>query len=282
LTPALLILALLLIIPLANLVDISFRESIPGRAALQPGHSFATYIRALTDGFYLAVLVQTVAISAAVTITCVVLGFPLSYFLWRAPPNWKGILTLLVIAPLLISIVVRAYGWMIILGDRGLVNEFLLATGIVEHPVRIMFTDTAMFIGLVHVQFPFMVLSILTGLERINPTLLYAAETLGASRFRAVIEIALALALPGVITGTVLVFTLCMTAFVTPVLLGGSSSRMVTTLVYHQFSTAFNWPMGAALALILSAVSLALVSTFLVVIRTIPLVQRAESVGTRS
>ena len=279
LAPAFLVLVVLLVVPLGYLIEISFRENIPGRMVFQPDYSFVNYARALTDGFYLSVLGGTVMLSTAVTFVCALLGFPLAYFLWRAPAGYKGILTLLVIAPLLISIVVRAYGWMIILGDRGLVNQMLLWLGVIDDPIQIMFTNSAMFIGLVHVQFPFMVLSILAALERVDPTLVQAAETLGASRLRAIFEIVVSLALPGIITGTVLVFTLCMTAFVTPILLGGSSSQVMTTLVYNQFSTAFNWPMGSALAIVLSVVSLVLISVFLAGIRRIPVVQRAESVG---
>lgn len=282
LAPALIVLVVLLLFPLGYLTDISFKESIPGRMVFQPGYSLANYVRVLTDSFYLAVLGGTVAIAAAVTFVCALLGFPLAYFLWRTPPAYKGTLTLLIIAPLLVSVVVRAYGWMIILGDRGLINQMLLGLGAVESPIHIMFTSTAMFIGLVHVQFPFMVLSTLAALERVDPALVQAAETLGASRLRAITEVVAVLALPGIITGTVLVFTLSMTAFVTPILLGGSSSRVMTTLIYNEFSTAFNWPMGSALALILSVVSLLLVSGFLAGIRCIPLVKRTESVDRNS
>jgi len=281
LTPPIVVIVLLLLVPLWYLVDISFRENVPGRVTFLPGYSLANYIAALSDGFYLSVLGSTILLSLAVTLVCALLGFPLAYFLWRAPPSMKGILTLLVIAPLLISIVVRAYGWMVILGDQGLLNQALISMGLTGQPLRIMFTTTAMFIGLVHVQFPFMVLSILTGLERIDPLLVSAAETLGASRLRAVLEIVVVLAIPGIITGMMLVFTLCMTAFVTPILLGGSSSRMMTTLVYSQFNTAFNWPLGSALAIVLSVASLVLVSAFLMGARRIPLVRRAESAGSK-
>ncbi|HVT30556.1 MAG TPA: ABC transporter permease, partial [Lacipirellulaceae bacterium] len=201
-------------------------------------------------------LLRTLLLSFTVTVLCAALGFPLSYFLWRADPRWKGTLTLLVVAPVLISIVVRAYGWVVLLGDNGLLNQALVNLGIIGAPLQIMYTMAAVFIGLLHVQFPFMVLAILTALERIDPFLIDAAETLGASRFKAVTLIILPLSLPGLITGSILVFTLCMTAFVTPIFLGGSGAQVMTTLIYGQFTTAFNWPVGSALAVILAVVSL--------------------------
>ena len=277
--PAVAVIVLLLLVPLSYLADISFRENIPGRVIFAADRSIQNYILALTDTFYLSVLGQTIFMSAAATVVSVVLGFPLAYFLWRAPRSAKGLLTLLIVAPLLISIVVRAYGWMVILGDQGLLNQALISLGLIDRPIKIMFTSSAMFIGLVHVQFPFMVLSILTGLERIDAQLISAAETLGASRLRAVVEVVMPLAIPGIVTGMMLVFTLCMTAFVTPILLGGSSGKMMTTLIYSQFNTAFNWPLGSTLAIVLSIVSLLVVSVFLTLIRRIPLVRRAESVG---
>ncbi len=254
--PALFVLVVLFFAPLWQILDLSLREGVAGSTRLQPGHSLASYVRVLTDVYYLGVLARTVLLSLGVTATCVLLGFPLSYFLWRAEPRVKGLLTLLVVAPVLISIVVRAYGWIVLLGDNGLLNQLLVALGLVDTPLQIMYSPLAVFIGLLHVQFPFMVLSILAAMERIDPFLIAAAETLGASRLRAVVSVILPLAVPGIITGTILVFTLCMTAFVTPVFLGGSGTQVMTTLVYGQFTTAFNWPLGSALAVVLAAASL--------------------------
>jgi len=254
--PALLVLAALFFAPLFHILDLSFREGISGSIRIKPGHSLASYIRAVTDFYYAGVLIRTLLLSLAVTAACAVLGFPLSYFLWRADPRWKGILTLLVVAPVLVSIVVRAYGWIVLIGDNGLLNQVLMALGMIDAPLQIMYSMLAVFIGLMHVQFPFMVLSVLAAMERIDPFLIDAAETLGASRLSAVILIVLPLAVPGIATGTILVFTLCMTAFVTPAFLGGGSTQVMTTLVYGQFTTAFDWPLGSALAVILAVVSL--------------------------
>jgi putative spermidine/putrescine transport system permease protein len=257
LLPAGLLVAALLAAPLIYLLSFSIHQSLPGRMALQPGLTLLNYSRILTDSYYLGVTVRTLSLSLSATVTCVLLGFPMAYFLWRAPARWKGPLTLLVVAPLLISIVVRSYGWMIILGDSGLLNSALRAVGAIDAPLEIMFTSTAVLIGLVHVQFPFMVLSILVGLERIDTDLVDAAVTLGARRGRAIMEIVLPLAVPGIVGGVTLVFSLCMTAFVTPTLMGGSGSRVLTTLIYNQFIVVFDWPLGAALAALLLVLCLA-------------------------
>jgi len=251
LLPAGLALVALLVAPLLYLLSYSLHQAVPGRMAVEPGLTLSTYARVLSDPFYLGVVVRTLALSLGATAICALLGFPLAYFLWRAPARWKGTLTLLVVAPLLISIVVRSYGWMVILGDSGVLNDALSALGLIDQPVAIMFTSLAVLIGLVHVQFPFMVLSILAGLERIDPDLLDAAATLGAPRPRAVLEIVLPLSVPGLVAGVTLVFSLCMTAFVTPTLMGGSGARVLTTLIYNQFVTVFNWPTGAAIAALL-------------------------------
>ena len=251
LLPAGLALAALLVAPLLYLLSYSLHQAVPGRMAVEPGLTLSTYARVLSDPFYLGVVVRTLALSLGATAICALLGFPLAYFLWRAPARWKGTLTLLVVAPLLVSIVVRSYGWMVILGDSGVLNDALSALGLIDQPVAIMFTSLAVLIGLVHVQFPFMVLSILAGLERIDPDLLDAAATLGAPRPRAVLEIVLPLSVPGLVAGVTLVFSLCMTAFVTPTLMGGSGARVLTTLIYNQFVTVFNWPTGAAIAALL-------------------------------
>ena len=257
LLPAGLLVAALLAAPLVYLLSFSLHHSVPGRMALQPGVTLSNYGRILTDSYYLGVTVRTLGLSLGATTICLLLGFPMAYFLWRAPARWKGPLTLLVVAPLLISIVVRSYGWMVILGDSGLLNNALRAVGLIDAPLEIMFTSTAVLIGLIHVQFPFMVLSILAGLERVDADLVDAAATLGARRGRAILEVVLPLAVPGIVGGVTVVFSLCMTAFVTPTLMGGSGSRVLTTLIYNQFIVVFDWPFGAALAALLLVLCLA-------------------------
>jgi putative spermidine/putrescine transport system permease protein len=261
--PAALTVAALLVVPIGYLFQFSLHHGVPGRMAVTPGLTLANYSRLLLDSFYLSIIARTLGLALLVTVICLVLGFPLAQFLWRAPPRWKNLLTLLVVAPLLISIVTRAYGWMIILGDAGIVNDALRRIGLVDHPLQIMFTTGAVLIGLVHVQLPFMVLSILASLERIDPALMDAAATLGANRWRTALTVLVPLAAPGIVGGSTLVFSLCMTAFVTPTLLGGSGAKVLTTLAYHQFVTVFDWPFGAAIAAVLFGLSAGLIALFL-------------------
>jgi putative spermidine/putrescine transport system permease protein len=260
LLPAVVIVTALLVLPVGLLLELGFHQNQPGRMILQPGYSLGSYVRALGDPYYLLILWRTLWMSAGVTLVTVLLGFPLAYLLWRASPRWKTLLTLLVVAPLMVSLVVRSYGWMVLLGDTGVINSALQSLGLIEDPLSLIYTTGAVFLGLVHVQLPFMVLSLLSAMERTDPVLLDAAETLAASRPRAILEVLLPMTLPGLVGGATLVFTLNMTAFVTPQLLGGSGSRVMTTLIYGQFTNAFNWPLGSALAMVLSLASLLVVA----------------------
>ncbi|RAH97323.1 ABC transporter permease [Acuticoccus sediminis] len=279
LAPALLLVAVLLGGSLARLFELSFHQILPGRLSVDPGFTLASYGRALGDLFHLRILGRTLLVAFAVTAACAALGFPLAYFLWSAPKRWKGVLVLLVVAPLLISLVVRAYGWMVLLGDSGLLNRLLIGLGLTDAPLHLLYGMPAVVIGLIHVQMPFMVLSILAAMERIDPTLLKAAETLSASRLRAIVEVLLPLSFPGILGGATLVFTLCMTAFVTPQLLGGTGSQVMTTLIYGQFMSGFNWPLGAALAAVLSVASLVGVVLMTQAAGLLPSVRRERRAG---
>lgn len=154
---------------------------------------------------------------------------------------------------------VSSYGWIVILGNRGVINNALIGLGLIDTPVKLMFTNIAIVVGLVHIVMPFMVLSILAALERIDPLLAEAATTLGANRLRTLWHVILPLALPGIGAGTTIVFSLAMSAYVTPAVLGGSGPNFITTLIYHQFVTLFNWPFGATVAALLLSVSVGIV-----------------------
>lgn len=263
LVPACAVLLVLLVLPVGYLLEFSLHTAIPGRLQVAPGLTLANYARIFLDPFHRGVVVNTVGLSVLVTLLTLVAGFPLAYFLWSAPARWKGLLTMLVVAPLLVSIVVRTYGWMVILGDNGVVNDLLRALRIVDEPIQMMFTGFAVVVGLTHIELPFMVLSILAALERIDPSMSEAAETLGASRWRTIRHVILPLSVSGIAAGTTLVFSLSISAFVTPALMGGSGTRVLTTLIYQQFVTVFNWPFGAAVAAVLLAVALGIIGVSL-------------------
>ena len=151
----------------------------------------------------------------------------------------------------------RNYGWMVILGDTGVVNKALLGLGLIRQPLRMMFTDFAIVLGLTHVLMPFVVLSVLATLERIPDNLAEAAQSLGANRLRAILAVVVPLSMPGVLAGGTLVFCVAISAYVTPALMGPSGAKYSATLVYQQFVSTFDWPRGAAIATVLLAITVA-------------------------
>ena len=258
LAPAVLLIAALLGAPLLWLIRFSIHE---GQSGVTPtgALTLAHYARALGDGFYLAVFGRTLGLALLITLVSAIVSYPLAHFMWQASPRWRGVLTILALSPLLVSIVVSSYGWMVILGDQGVINQALMALGLVDAPVRLMYTDFAIIIGLVHIVMPFMTLSILAALEKIDPLLAEAAATLGAPRWAVLRHVTLPLALPGIAAGTTIVFSLAISAYVTPAVLGPSGSNFITTLIYHQFTQLMNWSFGAALAALLLTLSLTVV-----------------------
>lgn len=263
LAPAGVVLILLLLVPIAILLSYSLAPGGTMQADFSDGLTLENYQSVLGDSFYLGIMAKTIGLSLVVTVISILLGWPLAYFLWRASPRWKALLTLAVVAPLLISIPVRNYGWMVILGDNGLINVTLRSMGIISAPIRMMFTDLATIIGLTHVLMPFVVLSVLAALERVPAGLADAAQTLGATRLRAIVEVLLPLSVPGILGGGVLVFCVAVSAYVTPALMGPSGAKYSATLLYQQFVSVFDWPRGAAIAGVLLIITLVALLTVL-------------------
>ena len=184
-------------------------------------------------------------------------------YLSRATGRRRAYLTLVILAPLLISVVVRSFGWLVILGPNGLVNSALRGLGLIDEPLRLLYTETAITLGLVHVFLSFMVLSVATALGRIDPAVLRAAASLGAGPVRTFLRVVLPLSLPGVAAGSVIVFTLSASAFITPALLGGPRVKVMSYLAYQQTMLLSDWPYGAAIALVLLAMTSAGVLVYL-------------------
>ena len=257
LAPAVLVIAVCLAGPLTLLLSYSFAPGGSTRANFSEGLTLENYIGVLGDTFYLGIILKTLWLSVIVTLAAILVGWPLAYFLWKAPERFKTLCTLGVVAPLLISIPVRNYGWMVILGDTGLINKALLAAGLIARPLRMMFTDFAVVIGLTHVLMPFVVLSVLATLERIPGHLTEAARSLGAGRLTAIRLIVLPLSMPGLLAGATLVFCVAISSYVTPALMGPSGAKYSATLVYQQFVSVFDWPRGAAIAAVLLVITAA-------------------------
>src|SRR5262245_49205262 len=218
--PATIFVALGLLIPIAILFRYSLNAFVPGKFMVD-ALTLENYVKFFTDPYYLNVLMRTVRVAAVTTLLSLVMGFPLAYVLARTRSRWKNLLIMLVVLPLFVGNAVRAAGWMVAFGSKGFVNVTLLGLGLIEAPLEIMFTETAVIIGITAVNLPFMVLTLQSVIEGIERPLEEAAFSLGAgpwSMFRLVLW---PLAMPGILAGTILTFILAMNAYATPVLLGG-------------------------------------------------------------
>jgi putative spermidine/putrescine transport system permease protein len=219
--------------------------------------SVENYVKFFSDPFYRGVFWTTLRVATFCTAACLIMGLPLAYVLARAQSRFKNLLIMLVVLPLFISNAVRAAGWMVIFGSKGALNVTLLSAGAIPAPLQIMFTENAVIAGIIAVNLPFMVLTLQSVIEGISRNIEEAAHGLGAPPLSMFRRVLLPLALPGIITGTILNFILGMNAYATPVLLGGPKFKMMGPLLYSQFELN-NWPFGAAIAFILMAVTLAM------------------------
>lgn len=254
--PGLLLLVLGLFLPLAQVLWMGLNPADTGEIVPVMELTLDNYLRLLRSDFYLGIVLKTLWVSALTTLITAMLGLSLGLSVWRAKPTMKGLLLVVILAPLLVSIVARTYGWVVLLGDKGALNGVLLGLGWIEESLKIMYTTPAVLVGLVHVFLPFMVLSLLGALDRIDLSLIEAATTLGASRWAVFREIILPLAVPGLASGSIIVFSLAMSSYVTPALMGGSHSGLLTTYVYQQFSVTMNWQFGAVLVTVLLGMTL--------------------------
>jgi putative spermidine/putrescine transport system permease protein len=211
------------------------------------------YRRFLLDPFYLGVLLTTLKLSVLVTAVTLLAGYPVALHLARAGARERALLMLLLVSPLVVSLVIRSYGWLIVLGPRGVVNAVL--TGLGVPPAKLIYTETAVVIGLAHVFYPFMVLAISSALQNIDPAILRAAQNLGAAPVRVLWRVTVPLSIPGVVAGSLIVFALSVSSFVTPALLGGPWVKVVAYLAWEQNLIVLDWAFAAAIAVILLAVT---------------------------
>ncbi|CAM3597882.1 ABC transporter permease [Bordetella sputigena] len=263
--PASLVVLLIIMVPLLQLVRYSFNHFDPNEM-MQQAFTLENYARFFADAYYRNVFLTTVGVAALCTVLALVLGFPVAYFLARTESRYKSLFVILLVFPLMVGNVVRAAGWMVILGNAGIVNAVLKRLGLIEHSVQLMYTPTAVVIGTTAVVMPYLILTLQSVLEGMDFSVEEAARNLGASFFTTFRRIVLPIAAPGVAAGTMLVFILCMNAYATPVLLGGTGLTMMAPALYDQITRASNWPFGSAMALILVCATLlmALLSNWLI------------------
>lgn len=258
LSPSLLLLLLVFLIPVAIMVPLSFRPYLPGQG-IGEGWTLANYTKLFTDAYYYEIVGRTIFLGLAVTLLTLVIGYPLAYFLARSCSRWRHWLTILVVFPLLLNLVVRTFGWMTLLANRGVINLALQDLGWIEQPIRLMFNFTGLLIGLTHIFLPFMVLVLIGVIQNIDRDLEDAAKVLGANWGTTFLKVTLPLSLPGIVSGSILVFVLSISALVTPRLLGGPTYKVMSTLIYDQFLQLLDWPAGSAMALMLTLIVLVLV-----------------------
>jgi putative spermidine/putrescine transport system permease protein len=248
--PASIVVLVIIMIPILQLFRYSFNHFDPAEM-MQSAFTIENYTKFFSDPYYRNIFVTTVWVSALCTVLALVLGFPVAYFLAKTQSKYKSLFVILLVFPLLVGNVVRAAGWMVALGNAGLVNAVLVGLGVIDKPITLMYTPTAVVIGTTAVVMPYLILTLQSVLEGMDFSIEEAARNLGANFFTTFRRIVLPIAAPGVAAGTMLVFILCMNAYATPVLLGGSGINMMAPMVYDTITKASNWPFGAALALVL-------------------------------
>ncbi len=258
LAPSLLFLAVFFALPALTLVLYSvMTQAADGTIGLPL--TLAHYQHFFTTSVYSRVLLTTLQISLCTTAAAALLAYPVALVMVRSPPFLRQAITMVVIAPLIVSVVVRTCGWQLILGNgpTGILNWLLLRTGLAHKPVALLYSEAAVVIGSLHVFFPMMVLPVASALGRIDPRLEDAARTLGATAWRSFRRVTLPLSLPGLAVGCTLVFSLTAGSFVTPAILGGTGAQMLGMLVDQQILVVYDWPFGATVASVLVAIVLA-------------------------
>lgn len=262
--PALVVIGLFIVLPYAEIILMSFRPTST-TSAYGEGLTLANYIRILTDSLYLGMLADTFWLAALTTIFCLVLGFPVAFHLGRTQTRWRGLLYALVLSPLLTGVVIRCFGWIVLLSNTGLVNEFLSIFGL--GPYKLMYNQVGVVVAQVHVFLPFMILPIMNSVQSIDPRYEEAARTMGAAKGKVFRHVLLPLTMPGIQSGVLLVFVLSASAYVIPVLLGGGQVQTMTTVMVQQLMGSLLWPFGAALALVLAVAMTISIIVFIMVMK---------------
>ncbi len=241
--PGLLLLGVAFLVPIVQMLMLS--------VAGETGFTLDYFARFLGDPFYLGVLWRTVRLSLIITAICAVIGFPMAYIMSRVGPTLRLWLIVLVILPLMTSVVVRTFGWMVLLSRSGLVPQVLRDLGLADRSFALMHTEFAIVIGMVQVLLPFMTLSILGVMSRLDRRLEEAARTMGCSFMTTMRTVVLPLTIPGIVAGSLLTFALAASSFITPNLLGGPRIQLLATSIYRSVTQTLDWPFAAAQAVIL-------------------------------
>ena len=245
--PGCVFLAYFMLIPLFSLLFRSF---------LDEGGSFSlvNYFNIFQSTYFKQVFWRSIRLSLLSTAICAVLGFPTAYYISKFSKN-KGVLMALAVFPMFTSPVIRSFSWMVILGKKGIVNNLLVKTGLVARPISLLYNEFSMTVGFVQLFLPLMILSLIGIMDNISEDLNLAAGSLGASRAKVFLNVVLPLSVPGLVTGCVLVFTGCLTAYTTPQLLGGTDTRLLATMIYQQAMSLGDWTQASVVAVIMIVIT---------------------------
>ena len=257
--PLLLVLAGFFLVPVLMLLPTSFGAYEPGAGLIKGAWSLKNYSQIVSDDYYREVIWRTLGLGFSVTLICLLLGYPLAYLIARGPERWRVPLILLVIFPMLLNLVVRSFGWIALLANRGLINNLLMQLGVIGAPVKLLFNFVGLFIGLTHIYLPFMVLMLVAAIRNVPRDVESAAATLGSSRAHVFMAVTLPLSAPGILAGSILVFVLTISALVTPRMLGGPTYQVMATLIYDEYMQLLDWPSGSALSFALTFMAVAII-----------------------
>jgi len=230
--------------------------SIGNTFVVDGGFSLSRYFDFFKDEYYLEIYMRTIKLGVVTTILATILGFPTAYYISRTNKKVRGLYIMFAVFPLLTSAVVRSFSWMVILGKRGIVNTVLMNIGIISKPLSLLYNEFSIVMGLLYLFLPLMIMSLVGVMENIDGDLTEAAESLGATRFQAFFKVVFPLSVPGLIVGSILVFTGSITAYTTPQLLGGSKAKVLSTLIYQSAMSLFDWDTAAVVATIMIVTTL--------------------------
>lgn len=246
--PCIVLVAYFMIVPLLDIIIPTFANTKDGM--------FSAYREFFTDSYMMSIFWRTIKISLISSLICMVIGVPVSYYISRVSKKVRGLFIALTVFPILTNSVVRSFAWMSILGKNGIINNLLIKLNIVNEPLSLLYTEEAIIVGTVYIFLPLMIISLVGVMENIDNDLLEAAESLGANKLKAFFKVIFPLSLPGLIVGTVLVFTGSLTAYTTPQLLGGNKNTVLATLIYQKTMTLGDWQGAAVVATIMIVVTL--------------------------
>jgi putative spermidine/putrescine transport system permease protein len=266
--PAFLLFVAIVLVPIAMTVLLSFHDWGQYKG-IQRVLILKNWREIFSDTYFLEVFLRTFRIAILVTVLCALLGATEAYILNRMRSPWRAIFLVVILGPLLLSVVARTLGWALLFGGTsGVVNQAFMKLGLISSPIDFMFTETGVVVALTHVLMPFMVLSVWASLQRLDPQIENAAAALGADQATILRRIVLPQIIPGILAGSIIVFALAASAFATPAIIGGRRLKVASTLAYDEFLNTLNWPLGAAVAVLL------LVALVIIVVGANRLVER--------